>query len=115
MAYCPNIAMSRRAILESSSISSQRPPWISKPSANRCAVQLIKAGLVKNVADFYTLTAEQLLALEGVKEKSAENMLAAIEASKKQPFWRLLFGLNIRYVGEKTAYCRQRFGTWMNC
>jgi DNA ligase (NAD+) len=44
-----------------------------------------------------------LLKLEGVKEKSADNMLKAIEASKKRPFWRLLFGLNIRYIGEKTA------------
>jgi DNA ligase (NAD+) len=65
--------------------------------------QLISAGYVKSVADFYTLTREQLLALEGVKDRSADKMLAAIEASKHRSFWRLLFGLNIRYMGEKTA------------
>src|SRR5436305_14183263 len=65
--------------------------------------QLLSAGYVKNVADFYTLTRDQLLSLEGVKAKSADNMLSAIEASKHRTFWRLLFGLNIRYVGEKTA------------
>ncbi len=67
-----------------------------------CA-QLVEAGYIKSVADFYSLTREQLLELEGIKEKSADNMLNAIEASKHRPLWRLLFGLNIRYVGEKTA------------
>ncbi len=65
--------------------------------------QLVSAGYVKSVADFYTLTREQLLTLEGVKDRSADKMLAAIEASKHRVFWRLLFGLNIRYMGEKTA------------
>jgi DNA ligase (NAD+) len=65
--------------------------------------QLIEAGYIKDVADFYILTRDQLLMLEGVKEKSADNMLNAIEASKQRPFWRLLYGLNIRYMGEKTA------------
>jgi DNA ligase (NAD+) len=65
--------------------------------------QLMDAGYIQSVADFYTLTRDQLLALEGIKEKSADNMLKAIEASKKRPLRRLLFGLNIRYVGEKTA------------
>jgi DNA ligase (NAD+) len=52
-----------------------------------------------------------LLALEGVKEKSAENMLKAIEASKQRPLSRLLFALNIRYVGEKSAQLvAQHFG-----
>nr|MBA2681881.1 NAD-dependent DNA ligase LigA [Ktedonobacteraceae bacterium] len=67
-----------------------------------CAL-LVRIGYVKSVADFYDLSREQLLALEGVQEKSADNMLSSIEASKQRPFWHLLFGLNIRYVGEKTA------------
>src|SRR5260370_16455203 len=66
--------------------------------------QLDEAGYVHSVADFYNLTRDQLLALEGVKEKSATNMLNAIEASKQQPLSRLLFALNIRYLGEKAAH-----------
>ncbi len=67
-----------------------------------CA-QLVEAGYIKSVADFYSLTREQLLELEGIKDKSADNILKGIEASKHRPLWRLIFGLNIRYVGEKTA------------
>ena len=102
MAYCPNEECPGRnseGIIHFASKAAMDIETIGE----KMAVQLINAGLVKDVADFYALTKEQLLALEGVKEKSAENMLTAIEASKKQPFWRLLFGLNIRYVGEKTA------------
>ncbi len=69
----------------------------------RMCVQLMEAGYIKSVADFYSLTREQLLELEGIKDKSADNMLKAIEASKQRPLWRLLLGLNIRYVGEKTG------------
>lgn len=65
--------------------------------------QLVEAGYIKSVADFYSLTRDQLLELEGVKEKSADNMLRAIEASKQRPLSRLLFGLNIRYTGGKTS------------
>ncbi len=65
--------------------------------------QLVEAGYIKSVADFYTPTRDQLLALEGVKEKSANNMLTSIKASKQCPLWRLLIGLNIRYIGEKAA------------
>ena len=65
--------------------------------------QLVEAGYIKSVSDFYSLTREQLLELEGIKEKSADNILKGIEASKQRPLWRLLFGLNIRYVGGKTA------------
>ena len=78
----------------------------------RMCAQLVEAGLIKNVADFYTLTREQLLSLEGIKDKSADNMLKGIEASKHRPLWRLLCGLNIRYVGEKTAQIlAQAFGS----
>ncbi len=65
--------------------------------------QLIAAGLVQDVADLYTLTKEDLLKLEGFKEKKAENLLNAIAASKKQPLHRLLTGLGIRGVGEAMA------------
>lgn len=61
--------------------------------------RLIDAGLVHDIADIYSLTREQILTLPGFKEKSAENLLRAIEASKAQPFPRVLFGLGIRHVG----------------
>ena len=65
--------------------------------------QLYNKALVWNVADFYELTAEHLLTLEGWKEKSAERFLKSINESKKVPFERVLFALGIRYVGETTA------------
>src|SRR5258708_38521797 len=74
--------------------------------------ELVEAGYIKSVADFYSLTRDQLLELEGVKEKSADNMLRAIEASKQRPLSRLLFGLNIRYAGGKSAQnIAQSFGS----
>lgn len=67
--------------------------------------QLLDAGLITDIADIYTLSGKkaQLLALKGKKEKSVENLLSAIEKSKEQPLWRLLYGLGIRFVGERTA------------
>ncbi|MEO1013376.1 MAG: NAD-dependent DNA ligase LigA [Bacteroidota bacterium] len=64
---------------------------------------LFKEGLINNYADLYTLTKEQLLPLERMAEKSADNLLAGVEASKAIPFERVLFGLGIRYVGETVA------------
>ncbi len=66
-------------------------------------VQLVEAGLVKDLGDLYSLRKEQLLALERMGEKSAENLLAAIEASKSRPLARLIYGLGIRHVGETVA------------
>src|SRR5216684_1575928 len=102
MAYCPNEECPSRN-LESIIHFVSRGAMDMDTIGEKMCEQLVSAGYIKSVADFYTLTRDQLLALEGVKEKSADNMLAAIEASKQRPFWRLLFGLNIRYVGEKTA------------
>ncbi|MBP8743442.1 MAG: NAD-dependent DNA ligase LigA, partial [Acidaminococcaceae bacterium] len=65
--------------------------------------QLIAAELVKDSADLYLLQKEQLLNIERMGEKSAENLLAAIEESKKQSFDKLLFALGIRHVGAKVA------------
>jgi DNA ligase (NAD+) len=65
--------------------------------------QLIEAGLVKDVADLYTLKKEQLLALEGFKDKKADNLLTAIENSKQQSLARLIAALGIRGVGEVMA------------
>lgn len=102
MAYCPNTDCPARNLESIIHFVSKGAMDIDTIGEKKCA-QLVSEGYIKSVADFYTLTREQLLALEGVKAKSADKMLAAIEASKHRPFWRLLFGLNIRYMGEKTA------------
>lgn len=65
--------------------------------------QLLTAGYVKGIADLYTLTKEQLLELERVGEKSAQTLLDEIERSKATPLARMLLGLGIRFVGERTA------------
>jgi len=64
---------------------------------------LFKKGLVKNIADLYTLTVNQVMHLERYAEKSAGNLIASIESSKDVPFERVLFALGIRYVGETVA------------
>ena len=65
--------------------------------------QLYNKGYIKDLADLYTLTREQLLTLDKWKEKSADNFLKSLEQSKKVPFERVLFALGIRYIGETTA------------
>ena len=65
--------------------------------------QLAQEGLMADIADLYFLQREQLLALEGFAGKKVDNLLAAIEASKNQPFERFLIGLGIRYVGSTVA------------
>jgi len=64
---------------------------------------LFKEGLIGNYADLYTLTKEQVVPLERMAEKSAENLVNGVAASKAIPFERVLFGLGIRYVGETVA------------
>jgi DNA ligase (NAD+) len=64
---------------------------------------LQQRGLVKTAADFYRLTKEQLMELEGYGEVSAENLLRAIEASKERPFGRVLFAIGIEGVGYVTG------------
>ena len=64
---------------------------------------LFKEGLIANYADLYTLSTEQLLPLERMAEKSAENLVNGVAASTNIPFERVLFGLGIRFVGETVA------------
>jgi DNA ligase (NAD+) len=74
--------------------------------------QLCDRGLVKNIADIYELTKEKLLTLERVGEKSAENLLAEIERSRKLPLERVIYGLGMRFVGERTAeFLAEHFGS----
>ncbi|MCX8157811.1 MAG: NAD-dependent DNA ligase LigA [Verrucomicrobiae bacterium] len=65
--------------------------------------QLVKSGLVHDVADLYRLTVDELCQLERMGEKSAGNFLEGIEASKKRDLWRVLFGLGILHVGASVA------------
>ncbi|MGA7751561.1 MAG: NAD-dependent DNA ligase LigA [Candidatus Sulfotelmatobacter sp.] len=74
--------------------------------------QLIEKGLVKNVADIYDLTKKDLLSLDRFADKSAQNILDQIENSKKLPLERVIYGLGIRMVGERTAqFLAEHFGS----
>jgi DNA ligase (NAD+) len=74
--------------------------------------QLTERGLVKNVADVYKLTKADLLSLERMGDKSAQNILDEIENSKKLPLERVIYGLGMRFVGERTAqFLAEHFGS----
>ena len=74
--------------------------------------QLTERGLVKNVADIYKLTKADLLSLQRFADKSAQNILDEIENSKKLPLERVIYGLGIRMVGERTAqFLAEHFGS----
>jgi DNA ligase (NAD+) len=110
MSYCPNQACPARNLESLRHFVSRGAMDIESIGEKMCAA-LVQAGLVKTFPDFYTLTREHLLGLEGIKDKSADTMLKAIEGSKKRPLSRLLFALNIRHLGEKTAQVvAQHFG-----
>ncbi len=73
--------------------------------------QLLDEGCIKDCADLYTLTYEDIVTLERFAEKSAQNLLAAIEKSKEQGLDRVLFGLGVRLIGSRAAQLlAQRFG-----
>jgi len=74
--------------------------------------QLTERGLVKDVADIYRLTKKDLLSLERFADKSAQNIVDEIERSKKLPLERVIYGLGIRMVGERTAqFLAEHFGS----
>lgn len=74
--------------------------------------QLLRADLIHDVSDLYHLTVEQLVELERMGEKSATNLVNAIQASKENSMERLLIGLGIRHVGEKAAkIVSEQFGS----
>ncbi|HEV8223883.1 MAG TPA: NAD-dependent DNA ligase LigA, partial [Rubrobacteraceae bacterium] len=83
--------------------------WSSKGAMDieglgeKVATRFFDLGLIKDPADIYGLRAEQIAPLEGFGEKSAENLIRAIERSKEQPFSRVLYALGIRHVGSVTA------------
>src|SRR5262249_32305817 len=69
----------------------------------KVAQQLVERGLVTRPSDIYLLTAHDLAGLDGFKEKSIQNLLDSIDASKKCPFSRFIMALGIKYVGTETA------------
>src|SRR5580693_522877 len=74
--------------------------------------QLTEKGLVKNVADIYKLSKNDLLGLDRFADKSAQNIISEIENSKKLPLERIIYGLGIRFVGERTAqFLAEHFGS----
>src|SRR5882762_5487564 len=74
--------------------------------------QLTERGLVKDVADIYKLTKKDLLSLERFADKSAQNILDQTESSKKLPLERVIYGLGMRFVGERTAqFLAEHFGS----
>ena len=102
MSYCPNRscpAQIFRLLVHFASRGAMDIEGLGESMAQ----QLLDSGLVKDIGDVYSLTGEQLVTLERMGEKSAENLIAGIEASKQRPLGRVLFALGIRHVGDETA------------
>lgn len=109
--YCPNsdCPAQRVRLLEH---FASRGAMDIEGLGERMAATLFETGLVRTVADVYDLTAAQLAALERMGEKSAENLVRSIEASKTRPLANVIFGLGIRHVGFETArLLAQHFGS----
>ncbi len=100
--YCVNAACPAQLIRNLEHFASRNAMDI-RGLGIKIVEQLVEAGLVEDVADLYYLKKEDLLRLEGFAEKKAENLLQAIEASKRRPLERLITALGIRGVGEVVA------------
>jgi DNA ligase (NAD+) len=101
--YCPNSENCPPQILGKIEHFIQRNAMDINSLGEKTISALYNNGLVKNVADLYTLTEGDILKLEGFKELSTRNLLDGIENSKNRPFENVLFGLGIRYVGRTVA------------
>ena len=111
MLYCPNFECPARQLEGLVHFASRGAMDIRGLSYARIQ-QLIEAGMVKDASDLYDLTPRQLTSLDRFAEKSAEQLVDAIQASKAQPLSRLLFGLGIDHVGEIAAkQLARHFGT----
>ncbi len=111
MLYCPNGACPARIYWGLVHFASRGAMDI-RGLGEATVQQLLEAGPVQDVGDLYSLTTEQLLQLEGFQQKSAENLIAGIEASKDRGLARVLFGLGVRHVGQTAAELLARaFGT----
>ena len=111
MRYCPNVSCPGR-VLEGIVHFASRDAMDIRGLGYERVRQFLDEKLIENVADLYDLTDDQLVELEGFATKSADQLVAAIQASKEQPLSSLLFGLGIRHVGKTVAVLLARkFGT----
>lgn len=101
--YCPNVTGCPPQITGRIEHFIQRKALDIESLGERTIEQMYQMGMVKSPADLYKLTKEDVLKLEGFKEKSAKNLLGGIEASRNIPFESVLFGIGIRYVGKTVA------------
>ncbi|MBA7471736.1 DNA ligase [subsurface metagenome] len=102
MSYCTNVACPAQ-IQERLAHFVSRGGMDIRGIGEKLCTALLKAGLVKNVADLYDLTNQQLLTLERMAEKSAANIIDSINKSKDRPLSRVIFALGILHVGEEMA------------
>lgn len=107
--YCPNQSGCPPQIKGRIEHFIQRQAMDISSLGERTIDQLYRLNLVKSPADLYDLTKEDILKLEGFKEKSASNVLKGIENSKSRPFENVLFGIGIRYVGKTVAQKMARY------
>ncbi len=104
MYYCSNVACPAQ-VQHGIELFVSREAMDIRGIGESLSASLLTEGLVSNVADLYSLEEkrDRLVALEKLADKSVDNLLAAIEASKRQPLGRLIYGLGIRHVGGETA------------
>lgn len=101
--YCPNEDGCEPQIIGKLEHFISRKAMDIDSIGGETAALLFQAGLVNNVADFYTLKKEDILPLERMAEKSAQNIINSVEKSKEQPFEKVLYAIGIRHVGETVA------------
>lgn len=108
---CPNISCPAR-IKESIRHFASKGAFDIEGLGDKLVNQLVEKGLVREVADLFHLKKEELVALERMGEKSATNLLEAIEGSKQIPLSRFIYALGIRHVGERLAeFLAQHYAT----
>jgi DNA ligase (NAD+) len=111
MYYCPNAACPAQLAEKLEHFVSKSGMDI-KGMGEQLAVAFLAEGLVKNVADIYSLEVSQLAARDRMKNKSAVNLIDAINKSRKRPLTNVIFALGIRHVGlESATVLAQKFGT----
>lgn len=101
--YCPNYNGCKPQIIGRIQHFISRKAMDIEGLGGETVALLVVEGLISNYSDLYELTKEQVIPLERMAEKSADNLIQGIEQSKKIPFERVLFALGIRYVGETVA------------
>ncbi|WP_027878745.1 NAD-dependent DNA ligase LigA [Mesoflavibacter zeaxanthinifaciens] len=101
--YCPNYNGCNPQIIGRIQHYISRKAMDIEGLGGETVALLVNAGLINNFADLYELTKEDILPLERMAEKSADNLITGIETSKQIPFERVLFAIGIRFVGETVA------------